>query len=124
MSEKVIKRENASEESAAMRPAVNVVEDATGITLYADLPGVPKEKLSIHVEGDNLILEGELEINSPPNMEAIHAEVDLSRYRRVFTLSRELDGDKVSAGFRHGVLELRIPKAEHAQPRRIVVQAT
>ena len=124
MNEKVIKHENASEESAAMRPAVNVVEDATGITLYADLPSGPKEKLSIHVEGDNLFLEGELEINSPPNMEAIHAEVDLSRYRRVFTLSRELDGDKVSAGFRHGVLELRIPKAEHAQPRRIVVQAT
>jgi HSP20 family protein len=124
MNEKVIQRENASEESAAMRPPVNVVEDATGITLYADLPGVPKEKLSIHVEGDNLILEGELQINSPPNMEAIHAEVDLSRYRRVFTLSRELDGDKVSAGFRNGVLELRIPKTEHAQPRRIVVQAT
>jgi HSP20 family protein len=48
--------------------------------------------------------------------------VNLARYRRVFTLSRELDADKVSAEFRNGVLTLRIPKAEHAQPRKIEVQ--
>ena len=42
--------------------------------------------------------------------------------RRAFTLSRELDPDKVSAEFSHGVLRLRIPKADHAQPRRIAVQ--
>jgi HSP20 family protein len=40
----------------------------------------------------------------------------------VFTLSRELDADKVSAEFRNGVLTLRIPKAKHAQPRKIEVQ--
>ncbi len=56
-------------------------------------------------------------------MEASHVDVDLSRYRRVFTLSKELDADKVSADLKHGVLTLRIPKAAHAQPRRIAVQA-
>jgi HSP20 family molecular chaperone IbpA len=45
----------------------------------------------------------------------------LPRYRRVFTLSKELDATKVAAEFKHGVLRLSIPKAEHAQPRKIQV---
>jgi HSP20 family molecular chaperone IbpA len=51
-----------------------------------------------------------------------YAEVNLSRYRRVFTLSKELDPANVSAELNNGVLTLRIPKAEHAQPRRIEVR--
>ena len=58
----------------------------------------------------------------PQGMEASHAEVQVARYRRAFTLSKELDADKVTAEFNHGVLRLRIPKAEHAQPRKIAVQ--
>ena len=60
----------------------------------------------------------------PEGMEATHAEVHRTRYRRAFTLSRELDPDKVAAEFSQGVLRLRIPKAAHAQPRRISVQVT
>jgi len=42
----------------------------------------------------------------------------------VFTLSKELDTGKISAEFKHGVLTLRIPKAEHAQPRKIDIQVS
>lgn len=106
---------------AALMPPVDVIEDANGITLYADLPGVPKEKLNLHVEADTLTIEGELALAMPDGMEATHVEVALPRYRRVFTLSKELDAGKVGAEFAHGVLKLRIPKAEHAQPRKIQV---
>jgi HSP20 family molecular chaperone IbpA len=106
---------------AALTPPVDVIEDANGITLYADLPGVPKEKLNLHVEADTLTIEGEIALPTPEAMEATHVEVALPRYRRVFTLSKELDASKVGAEFAHGVLKLRIPKAEHAQPRRIQV---
>lgn len=106
---------------AALMPPVDVIEDANGITLYADLPGVPKEKLNLHVEADTLTIEGELALAMPEGMEATHVEVALPRYRRVFTLSKELDAGKVAAEFAHGVLKLRIPKAEHAQPRKIQV---
>jgi HSP20 family molecular chaperone IbpA len=102
-------------------PPVDVIEDAAGITLYADLPGVPKEKLNLHVETDTLTIEGELALELPADMESTHAEVGLPRYRRTFTLSRELDPEKVNAEFAHGVLRLRIPKAEHALPRKIEV---
>ncbi len=109
-------------EDFTLLPPVDVIEDASGITLYADLPGVPKDKLSLQVESDTLTIEGEVALDVPQGMEASHVEVGLPRYRRVFTLSKELDPAKTQAKFEQGVLSLRIPKAEHAQPRRIEVQ--
>jgi HSP20 family protein len=112
----------ARDESAALWPPVDVIEDSTGITLYADLPGVPRDKLALQVEGDTLTIEAELGLDMPAGLASTHAEVQLARYRRVFTLSKELDADKVSAELQHGVLRLRIPKAAHAQPRRVEIQ--
>lgn len=112
----------AAREEPALLPPVDVIEDSTGITLYADLPGVPKDRLHVRVEGETLQIDAELVLAVPEGMEASHAEVQRTRFRRAFTLSRELDPDKVSAEFSQGVLRLRIPKAEHAQPRRIEVQ--
>jgi HSP20 family protein len=106
----------------AMLPPVEVVEDAGGITLYADLPGVSKDKLNLQIEADTLTIEAEMTLDMSEGMEASHTEVGLPRYRRVFTLSKDLDTGKVGAEFSQGVLKLRIPKAEHAQPRRIQVQ--
>jgi len=122
MNENAAKQAESARSEAALMPPVDVIEDASGITLYADLPGVPKDKLSLHVEADTLTIEGEVVLDIPEGMEATHAEVTLPRYRRLFTLSKELDTEKVAADFSHGVLRLRIPKAEHAQPRRIQVQ--
>jgi HSP20 family molecular chaperone IbpA len=102
---------------------VDVIEDATGITLYADLPGVPKDKLSLEVDGDTLIIEGQMDMRMPENMEATHAEVSVPRYRRVFTLSKELDTGRLQAEMKQGVLKLHIQKAEHARPKRISVAA-
>jgi HSP20 family molecular chaperone IbpA len=106
----------------ALLPPVDVIEDATGITLYADLPGVPKDRLNVRVEGETMLIEAEIVLPLAQGMQASHAEVQRTHYRRAFTLSRELDPDKVAADLSHGVLRLRIPKAAHAQPRRIEVQ--
>lgn len=103
-------------------PPVDVIEDASGITLYVDMPGVAKDKLELRVEGEQLTLEGEMALTVPAGMEATYAEVRRSRYHRAFTLSKELDADKVSAELSQGVLRVRIPKAAHAQPRRVQVQ--
>ena len=112
----------AARNEAVMTPLVDVIEDAAGITLYADLPGVPKDKLALHVEAGTLTIEGELALDLPEGMQASHAEVSLPRYHRVFTLSKELDTAKVAAEFKQGVLKLRVPKAEHAQPRRVDIK--
>lgn len=118
----IARQTESSRVPEAMLPPVDVIEDINGITLYADLPGVPKDKLSLHVEADTLSIEGEVVLDMPAGMEASHAEIGLPRFRRVFTLSKELDRDKVSAEFDQGVLKLRIPKAAHLQPRRVEVK--
>ncbi len=119
----VTREPGAPEEQASLLPPVDVFEDTAGITLYADLPGVPKERLDLHVDGDALIIEGEMGLEMPKDLEALHVEVSLPRYRRVFTLSKELDTGKLQAELKQGVLKLRIQKAEHAKPRRIEIQA-
>jgi HSP20 family protein len=108
---------------AALTPPVDVVEDSGGITLFADLPGVSRDKLSLQVASDTLTIEAESGLSIPEGLESSHTEVGLARFRRVFTLSKELDTNAISAELSQGVLKLRIPKAQHAQPRRIEIQA-
>ena len=112
------------QEARAMLPRVDVLEDDTGITLLADLPGVPKDQLELKVDGDTLLIEGTVTPQTPESLEPVYAEVRVPRYRRVFTLSRELDPSRIEANLKDGVLNLRIPKHDHAQPRRIQVQVS
>ena len=118
------RNEPAARNEAVLMPPVDVIEDSTGITLRADLPGVPKDKLKLQVESGTLTIEGDVSIPMPETMEATYVEVDVPRFRRAFTLSKELDTGKVSADLKNGVLTLRIPKAEHAQPRRIEIKVS
>jgi len=117
----VARKETADNREVALLPPVDVVEDASGITLTADLPGVPKNNLHLQVDANTLTISGDVELKSPEGLEPTYAEVGLPRYRRVFTLSKELDAEKVTAEFNDGVLKLHIPKAEHAKPRKITV---
>jgi HSP20 family molecular chaperone IbpA len=103
-------------------PSVDVLEDPTGITLIADLPGVPRENLSIQVEGESLTIEAQVDLGRPEDFVPKLEEARGTILRREFTLSRELDTEHIQAELRDGVLTLRIPKVAEAQPRRIEVQ--
>jgi len=111
------------EPQRAVLPAVDVFEDAGGITLLADMPGVKRDALELKLEGDALLIVGDVQPSTPEGLEAVYAEVRVPRYRRSFTLSRELDTARIEANLKDGVLTLRIPKLAHAQPRRIAVSA-
>lgn len=119
----VTQKETSRYANGALTPPVDVLEDSTGITLYADLPGVPRDKLHLQVEADTLTIDAESALSAPEGLQSTHTEVGLGRFHRVFTLSKELDTEKVSAELANGVLKLRIPKAQHAQPRRIEIKA-
>jgi len=107
----------------AATPPVDIFEDAAGITLLADMPGVARDRLDVRLDGDTLTIEGTVDLSAPEGMRALWAEVDVPRLRRSFTLSRELDPGRIEANLKDGVLSLRIPKQPQAQPRRIAVQA-
>jgi HSP20 family protein len=118
------RQEGARYSDATLLPPVDVFEDATGITLYADLPGVPRDKLQLHVDADTLSIEAETGLVPPEGLQSSHTEVGLARFHRVFTLSKDLDTARISAELAQGVLRLRIPKAERAQPRRIDIKVS
>lgn len=112
-----------SQQNAVMRPPVDIFEDENGVTLLADLPGVPREQLDVRVDGDTLFIEGTAAVPEVGEMELLHGELLSPVYRRSFTLSRDLDPKRIDAQLTNGVLKLRLHKAEQAKPRRISISA-
>ena len=112
----------AREESLALAPAVDIYENAQGITVQADMPGVSRDGLSIQADRNSLVIEGNAVIDVPAAMEAIHADVQVTRYRRSFALSGELDAERIEATLKDGVLTLRIPKRAEFRPRKVEVR--
>jgi HSP20 family protein len=109
------------DDSRALLPAVDIQEDETGIHLIADMPGVPKDALSLEIEGDVLNIAGEIRLEVPPGLTPLYNELSGRRYARSFTLSKELDGTGIKARMEQGVLRLHIPKAEALKPRKVEV---
>jgi HSP20 family protein len=91
-------------------------------SLQADMPGVSGEQLNLHVEGNNLFVEGIIGIAPPERITAVYAEVRSTLYRRNFVLSNELETGKIEANLKDGQLTVRIPKRAELRPRRIEVE--
>jgi HSP20 family protein len=109
--------------ASALRPPVDIYETGEGIVLQADMPGVSKERLSLQVEGNNLLVEGSIGIAPQEQMTALYADVRSTVYRRNFALSNELETDKIEANLKDGLLTLRIPKRADLRARRIEVKS-
>lgn len=112
----------AATREVTIRPRVDVYEDAEGITLFADLPGVSSEGLSVQVDKDTLTIDGAAKIDMPEGIQPLYAEVRNPQFQRSFSLSTELDTGAIRAQLRDGVLELHIPKRAEVRPRRIDVK--
>ncbi|MDQ2762177.1 MAG: Hsp20/alpha crystallin family protein [Pseudomonadota bacterium] len=102
-----------------LMPPVDIVEDATGIIVTADLPGVDAKDLSIGVENRTLTIAAPLTLGEANELVSVYTEVRANKYRRSFELSSELDTTAIEAAFIDGVLKLRLPKLERATPKRI-----
>jgi HSP20 family molecular chaperone IbpA len=106
---------------AAIVPAVDIYEDSHGITLWADLPGVSRDRLEVRVQDGNLIIEGEVAVATPAELRLQHAEMHEPRFARAFALGADFDPSKIDANLTDGVLKLSIPRRDEARPRRIEV---
>ncbi|ALX12400.1 heat-shock protein [Burkholderia cepacia JBK9] len=107
----------------AITPAVDIVENNRGVTLRADLPGVPRENLDVKVHDTTLTIEAGTHLDTPEDLRVRHAEMRSTRYARSFVLSADLDTSRIDANLRDGVLTLTIPRREETRPRRIDVTA-
>jgi len=116
--------QRARESGYALAPPADVFEDADGIGIVLDMPGVTKDRLTVKADRSELVIEGDASIDMPEGMEAAYAEIRSAHYRRTFTLTNELDADAIEASMKDGVLSIRIPKRAELKPRQIEIQAT
>jgi HSP20 family molecular chaperone IbpA len=100
-------------------PPVDIYEVPGGLVVMADVPGVTHEHLDIRVDNHVLTIRGQ--IASMHTAERIYNEYDLVNYFRQFELSDKVNDSKIEADLKHGVLTLRLLKAEEARPRKIAV---
>jgi HSP20 family molecular chaperone IbpA len=114
-------QEHRSSPTMTLLPAVDILEDANGVTVWADLPGVVKEKLEVNVHDGNLHIEGEAVVPTPSGLRVQHAEIRQPHFARAFSLSADLDASRIEANLQDGVLKLTIPRRDEARPRRIAV---
>jgi HSP20 family protein len=114
-------KEGTRSQERYVTPPVDIYENGDGLVVKADLPGVGKENLDVRVENNLLTIRGRAAHAAPGD--PIYREYDLVNFFRQFELNERVDQGKISADFKHGVLTLRLPKAEEAKPRKIDVRA-
>ncbi|WP_250515434.1 Hsp20/alpha crystallin family protein [Caballeronia sp. INDeC2] len=113
---------DASQRRITLTPPVDIFEDSQGVTLWADLPGVTKDRLDVKVHDGNLFIEAEAAVSTPAGLRLQHAEVRQPHFARAFSLGADLDASKIDASLKDGVLKLTIPRRDEARPRRVEVR--
>ena len=108
---------------SAWSPALDIVEAEDHVALRADLPGLGVDDVDVRLDGDVLTISGERRFDD---------EVEDGRYYRLeraygsftrsVTLPQSVQSDGITARFEDGVLEVRVPKAPEAKPRKIEIE--
>lgn len=101
-------------------PAVDIYENNEEILLLADMPGVAKENLFVHIDNGTLDITGVREMKR--SGVADWEEFGDVEYRRSFSVPQTIDIEKIDAELKNGVLELHLPKSEAAKPRLIEIR--
>ena len=101
---------------------LDVTTDADALTIEASLPGITPEDVDITVENGTLTITGKTaEERKAEEGSYLIQEIRRGTFSRSVTLPNGLEPDKAEATFEHGVLRLRIPKAEQVKPRQIKI---
>jgi HSP20 family protein len=100
---------------------MNVVRRGDQLVLTFDLPGVPLEAVDLTVERDQLTVSAERSQARREGEEWLVNERPTGRYHRQLLLGDNLDTDRIDANLHDGVLEITIPVAEQAKPRKVAI---
>jgi HSP20 family protein len=106
-------------------PLVDVVEQENAVTVKAELPGFSADQIDVRIEGNMLLLKGEVRKDEEKGEGQYHIrERSMSSFQRSISLPAEVDPNKTEATFENGILTLTLAKHEHAMPKRIEIKAT
>ena len=103
-------------------PTVNLYTNEEGAVLKAEVPGIDPDSLDVSVQNDTVTLRGKREPESGENEEFIRQERQYGEFVRTLTLPHKVEQDNVNAKFKDGILEIHLPRAEEAKPKKIEVQ--
>lgn len=101
-------------------PPVDITENKDTIQLVADIPGIEKDQLDIHVENGTLTLYASNKENKPADQ--VYREFHPVNYYRQFNVSDRINTASIAAELKNGVLTLTLPKQEEAKPKKIEVK--
>ena len=104
-------------------PRVDIYETKDALYLIADMPGVDEQTVDVELEKNILTITGRVENGRLKDYSLVFSEYEVGDYERTFTLSDEIDKDKIKATVRQGVLRLELPKAEKVKPKKIKIDA-
>lgn len=110
-------------DSKCFVPRVDIYETDEALIAVADMPGVTKDSVEITLEKNVLTINGYVEPSQPDNFNLVYAEYELGDYQRSFTLSNEINLEKIEAVVKDGVLRLHLPKIGSAKTRKIAIKA-
>lgn len=103
-------------------PRTDILETDEGLVILADMPGVSADGVDVTLERNVLTIRGRTEDSAPQGFSPVYLEYQPGDYERVFTLSEDIEAERIEAGVKHGVLRLFLPKAGPAQTKRIQVR--
>jgi HSP20 family protein len=104
-------------------PDVDIIEGKDKIVVIADMPGVNENSVEITLDDNVLTIYGRVDWNIPDKMKLTHAEYGIGDYQRIFTISGEINREKIEANVKDGVLRLTMPKNDAPKMRKITVNA-
>ena len=118
------RKENGEEQTNSVRsfvPNTDITENADGLVITMDIPGVKKDNVKIHLDKNILEIEAIIDFEPYKDLKPVYTEYQIGNYTRRFTLSNTIDTEKIIADLENGVLSLTLPKLPEAQPRRIQI---
>ena len=92
--------------------------------VWAEVPGLSEKDLDVSVTADSVTIRGERRAEAPEKYAVHRKERSSVSFSRSFMLPTKVDADRAEARITHGVLQLTLPKAADAQPKRIAVKAS
>jgi HSP20 family protein len=99
-------------------PPLDVYEEGGAVVVKVELPGMKKEEIDIHVSGSELTISGKKEKEEKiERKDYRRLERATGMFTRTVTLPAEVELEKVTASYKDGVLEIRAPKVEGAEPK-------
>lgn len=103
-------------------PKADIIETGDSMVLYADMPGVDEKSVEVTLEKNVLTITGTVVPQDFSGRSICYAEYDIGDYERAFTISDEVDRERIEASVRNGVLKLTLRKAPQAEVRKISVR--